>query len=91
MRDVKQDNIILHVGIYDLNFEKTSSQTARSVIDLTISLETNANTIKISWITPRNQYTNNKTSKVNNGLVNMCDERHILVTGQSKTNLRDVE
>ena len=48
MRDVKQDNIILHVGIYDLNFEKTSSQTARSVIDLTISLETNANTIKIS-------------------------------------------
>ena len=36
----KPENIILHVGTNDLNFEKTSSLIARSIINLAVSLKT---------------------------------------------------
>ena len=84
-RDVNPENIILHIGTNDLNFDKTSSQIARSIIDLDVSLKANTNTITIFFITPQNDHLNNKASKVNDLLVNMCGERHIPNTGHSKT------
>ena len=79
------ENIILHIGTNDLNSGKTSSQIARSIIDLDVSLKANTNTITIFFITPQNDHLNNKASKVNDLLVNMCGERHIPNTGHSKT------
>ena len=77
LRDVNpKNNIILHVT-NDLNLEKTSSQIARSIIDLAVSLKTNTNNITIFLITPRTDHLNNKASRVNNCLVNTCSERHI--------------
>ena len=62
------------VGTNDLNSEKTSSQIARSIIDPAILLKTNTNNI-MSLIAPRNCDLNNKASKVNNYLANVCSER----------------
>ena len=49
------ENIILHVGTDDLNSEKTSSQFARSIIDLAVSLKTMRNNITVSLVTPGNE------------------------------------
>ena len=83
IRYVNTDNIILHVGTNELNSEKTSSQIARSINGVVISLKTI--TIMIYVITPRNDHLNNKASEVNDRLVNICVERHIPVTGHSET------
>ena len=73
MRDFNPDQIILHVGINDLNSEKRSSQIANSVIDLCNSLKTNDNDITISIIAPRADNLNNKANEESNRLVNMCN------------------
>ena len=80
LRDDNPKNIIVHVGINDLNFMKTSSQIGRSIIDLTALLKINTNDITIFSIKPRNYNLNNKPNEVNNCLVNMCSERHAPVT-----------
>ena len=56
----------------------TSSQIARLIIDLAVSLNINTNTTTISIIR-QNDHMDNKSSQVNNRLVNMCGERHIPV------------
>ena len=68
MRDFNPNRIILHVGINDLNSEKTSSQTANSIIDLRNSLKTDNYDITLSLIAPR-------ATEVNKRLVNMCNQR----------------
>ena len=59
--------------------EKTSSQIARSIIDLAVSLKTKRNTITIYLIKPLNDHLNNRASKVNSRLVNTCGKKHIPV------------
>ena len=39
LRDDKPDNVILHAGTNDIRTEKTASQTAKSIMDLTTSLK----------------------------------------------------
>ena len=40
LRDDKPDHIILHTETNDLHTQKTTSQIAKSIMDLTISLKT---------------------------------------------------
>ena len=53
LRDDKPDHIILHTGKNDLRTEKTSSQIAKSIMDLTTTLKNNGNSIIMSGIVPR--------------------------------------
>ena len=74
MRDFNPNRIILHVGTNDLNSEKTSSQTANSIIDLRNSLNTDNYDITLSLTAPRADNLN-KATEVNKRLVNTCNQR----------------
>ena len=68
IRDINPKQIILHVGTNDLKTERTASQIAESMIDLTISLKNNGNMIAVSGIVASLDELNNKAAKVNNRL-----------------------
>ena len=72
VQDFESERIILRCGTNDLNSDRTSSQIAREIIDLAISLKSDKNEISISLLTPRRDKLNNKASEVNNRLINMC-------------------
>ena len=57
-------HVILHVGINDLNTEKTVSQISKSILDLANSLKNETNTIHVSLIVPRNDNLKNKVNEV---------------------------
>ena len=76
IRDFYPDHIILHCGTNDLNSNKTSSQVAREITDLALSLKSDKNKISISLLTPRRAKLNNKTSELKNHLINMCSHRN---------------
>ena len=71
------DHITLHCGTNDLNSNRTSSQIAREIIDLALSLKSDKNKISISELTPRSDKLSNKASEVNNRLINMYSYRNI--------------
>ena len=71
-REFNPDHTILHCGTNDLNSDRTSSQIAKEIIDLALSLKSDKNEISISLLTPRSDKLNNKVSEVNNCLINMC-------------------
>ena len=60
--DFNPDHIIFHCGTNDLSSERTTSQVARSIIELALSLKSPDNKISISLIIPRNDNVNNKVS-----------------------------
>ena len=70
-------NQITHAGTNYLRTEKTSSQIAKSIIDLTTSLKNNGNSVIVSGIVPRFDNLNNKATEVNKHLVLRCVERNI--------------
>ena len=59
-QDFDPDHIKLYCGTNGLNYDRTSSQIAREIIDLALSLKSNKNKISISLITLKNR------------LINMC-------------------
>ena len=73
VRNFDPDHIILHCGTNDLNSDRTSTQIAREIIDLAISLKSDKNKISISLLTPRSDKLNNKASEVNNRLMAYID------------------
>ena len=75
IRDINPQQIILHVGTNDLKTERTASQIAESMIDLTISLKNNGNMIAVSGIVPSLDELNNKAAEVNNRLGLMSKQR----------------
>ena len=85
LRDDKPDHIILHAGTNDLRTEKTSSQIAKSIIDLTTSLKNSGNSVIVSGIVPRFDNLNNKATEVNSRLVLMCAERNIPFISHSES------
>ena len=85
VRDFDPDHIILHCGTNDLKSDRTSSQIAREIIDLAISMKSNKNKISISLLTPRSDKLNNKASEVNNRLINMCSHRNIAYIDHSSS------
>ena len=74
VRDFDPDHIILH-----------SSQIAKEIIDLALSLKSEKNRISISLLTPRSDKLNNKASEVNNRLTNMCSHRNIAYIDHSSS------
>ena len=84
-RDFDSDHIILHCGTNDLNSDRTSSQIAKEIIDLALSLKSEKNRISISLLTPRSDKLNNKASEVNNRLINMCSHRNIAYIDHSSS------
>ena len=85
LRDDKPDHIILRGGTYDLRTEETTSQNAKSIMDLTTSLKNNAKSVIMSGIIPRFDNLNNKATEVNNRLVLMCVERNIPLISHSES------
>ena len=77
IRDFNSEHIILHVGANTLNYQKTSRQITRSVINLITSLKTDANIITVSLVAPRGDNLNNVANEVNNNLKNMCGQQNI--------------
>ena len=75
IRDINPQQIILHVGTNDLKTERTASQIAKSIIDLSISSKKNGNMIAVFGIVPRLDELNNKAAEVNNRLELMCKQR----------------
>ena len=76
IRDINPQQIILHVGTNDLKTERTASQIAESMIDLTISLKNNGNMIAVSGIVASLDELNNKAAKV---------KQPLGIDGQAKT------
>ena len=77
LRNDKPDNVILHAGANDLRTKKTTSQIAKSIMDLTAALKNNGNLVIVSGIVPRFDNLIYNTTKVNNRLVLMCSERNV--------------
>ena len=77
LRDDKPDHIILHTGTNDLRSEKTSSNIAKSIVDLAMSLKSSGSSVIVSGIVPRFDNLNNKASEVNNRLALMCKDRKV--------------
>ena len=77
VRDFDPDHIILHCGTNDLNSDRTSSQIAKEIIDLALSLKSNKNRISISLLTRR--------SDKLNSLINMCSHRNIAFIDHSSS------
>ena len=83
--------IILHVGNNDVNFEETSNQIAKAIIDLAVLMKTNTNNISLSLITSESDHLNNKANEIYNRLINICGERHITVIRHSNTIRSDTQ
>ena len=62
IRDDKPDHVIPHTGTNDPRSEKTSSQIARSITELAMSLKDNDNSVIGPGIVPRNDNLNNKAT-----------------------------
>ena len=74
------DHFILHVGINDLNSERSPELTAKSIADLLASLKNkNHDDVRISNITVRtdNQELREKALTVNKELSEICRERSL--------------
>ena len=85
IREFNPNNIILHVGTNELKSSKTASQISRSVIDLALSLKTEANAVMMLLIVPQKNNLNNKAQEVNSRLINMCGERDIAFIDHTDT------
>ena len=72
VRDFDPDHIILHCETNNLNSNRTSSQIAREIIGLSLSLKSDKNKISFSLLTPRSGKLKNKASELSNRLINMC-------------------
>ena len=77
IHDDKPDRVILHTGKNDLRGEKITSQIARSITELAMSLKDNDNSVIVSGIDPRNDNLNNKATEDNKRLLLMRKKRKI--------------
>ena len=85
VRDFDLNHILLHCGRNILNSDRTSSQIAKEIIDLALSLKSEKNRISISLLTPRSDKLNDEASEVNNHLINMCSHRNIAYIDHSSS------
>ena len=68
----KPDHTIFHVGTNDLNSDRPSYLTAKSIVDLVITLKNNRQNVSISNIIIRNDSFNEKAMEVNGYLKQLC-------------------
>ena len=81
----KPDHTILHVGTNDLNSDRPSYLTAKSIVDLVITLKINRQNVSISNIIIRNDSFNEKAMEVNGYLKQLCIEKNIFLIDHTKT------
>ena len=81
----KPDHTILRVGTNDLNSDRPSYLTAKSIVDLVITLKINRQNVSISNIIIRNDSFNEKAMEVNGYLKQLCTERNIFMIDHPKT------
>ena len=74
---------LYYTGANNLNSDRTSSQLAREILGLALSLKSDKNKISISLLA--NNKLNNKASEVNNRLSNMCSHRNIAYIDHSSS------
>ena len=75
------DHFIVPVGTNDLNSDASSNTIAKSIVELAMSLETDSNDASVSNIVLR---TNQKESKVNSHLKDLCEERNLYLINNTK-------
>ena len=81
----KPDHTILRVGTNDLNNDRPSYLTAKSIVDLVITLKINRQNVSISNIIIRNDSFNEKAMEVNGYLKQLCIEKNIFLIDHTKT------
>ena len=81
----KPDHTILRVGTNDLNSDRPSYLTAKSIVDLVITLKINRQNVSISNIIIRNESFNEKAMEVNGYLKQLCIEKNIFLIDHTKT------
>ena len=81
----KPDHTILRVGTNDLNSDRPSYLTAKSIVDLVITLKINRQNVSISNIIIRNDSFNEKAMEVNGYLKQLCIEKNIFLIDHTKT------
>ena len=78
VREFNPDHLIISVRTNKLNFSETVRQILRSIIDFTLSLKPEENTVTILLIFSRNDSLYNKAHWENTQLLNMCCPRNTL-------------
>ena len=71
---------ILNCGANDSNYDRTSSQITRKIIDFALSVKSDRSKSSISLLTPQNDKLNNIASEVNKRLMNVFEPIEILLT-----------
>ena len=85
LRNDKPDHVILHAGANDLRTKKTTSQIAKSIMDLTTALKKNGNLVIVSGIVTRFDNLIYNATEVSNCLVLMYSERNIPFISHSES------
>ena len=81
----KPDHAILHVGTNDLISNTPSDLTAKSIVDLAITLKSNPQNVSVSNIIMRNDNFDEKAMEVNGYLKQLCIEKNIFLIDHIKT------
>ena len=81
----KLNDTILHAGTNDLNSDRPPDLIANSIVDLTITLKKNSQSVSVFNIITRNGNCNDKTAGLNNYLKQSCIEKNIILIDLTKT------
>ena len=74
----KLDYIVLNIGTNNLNSNRAPDLTAKSFIDLTVTMKSNSQNLRISNIIICNENLNDKDMEVNGHLKRFYIEKNIL-------------
>ena len=82
----KPDHFIIHVKSNDLNSEVSPKSIAESIVDLAMYLKTESNDVSVSNIILRtdNSLLNQKGCEVNSHLKDLCEEKNLYLTDNTK-------
>ena len=87
LEDTSPDHIILHHGTNDLRSNNTPDETTDKILNLAASVKTNENQVFICGLVVRNDKLNNKSTEVNELLMDKCVTRHLLLIDHKNINL----
>ena len=77
------DHFVLHVGTNELDSDRSPDPTAKSIVDVASSLETDKHEVTILSIITRNDRFMGKANEANKRLIELCFEKTFLLVGHS--------
>ena len=80
----KPDHFIINLGTNDLNSKLSSKSIPESIEDLAMSLKTNDVSVSDIILRTDNSLLNQKGYEVNSHLEDLCEERNLYLTGNTK-------